>query len=146
MPVGTSSNGRKYRDLEMNMVPVPKARVTVAAAPDATGHPHPDVPDGTRMIALSDDKDPTGPRLHFTRAEFTRFTESVVDGEFDDLLATDDEMMQAASEPGHPARSRSAGRVFGWSRLVVGDEWEQELVRLLRGFPWEKMPPGPGAV
>lgn len=76
--------------------PILKECVIVAAAPDADGHPHPHVPDGTRMIALSDDKDENGPVLFFTRAEFTKFSEGIRAGEFDDLMATDEELAAAA--------------------------------------------------
>lgn len=39
--------------------------------------------DGT--IGVRDDKDPTGPVLHFTRAEMLAFVQGAKAGEFDDL-------------------------------------------------------------
>ncbi|SBT89360.1 protein of unknown function [Streptomyces sp. DI166] len=63
--------------------------VLVAAGPDAEGHPHPKVLDGTRMIEVTDSKDPAAPVLAFTRVEFTKFAEGIKAGEFDDLMATD---------------------------------------------------------
>lgn len=109
--MGTITNGRTTKAFEnvnapglawrkssrTDLDPILKDCVIVAAAPDANGHPHPHVPDGTRMIALGDDKDESGPVLHFTRAEFTKFAQGIQAGEFDDLMATDDEM-NAASE------------------------------------------------
>ncbi|WP_432158968.1 DUF397 domain-containing protein [Streptomyces sp. bgisy153] len=109
--MGTITNGRTVRPFEVasapglhwrkasrtDLDPILKDCVIVAAAPDAEGHPHPHVPDGTRMIALSDDKDPGGPVLFFTRPEFTKFVEGAKSGEFDDLLATPDEMRAAAT-------------------------------------------------
>ncbi|WP_149178859.1 DUF397 domain-containing protein, partial [Streptomyces sp. TRM49041] len=68
--------------------PILKDCVIVAAAPAAEDHPHPHVPDGTRMVALSDDKDPGAPVLYFTRAEFTKFLDGAAAGEFDHLRAT----------------------------------------------------------
>ncbi|MCL7427707.1 DUF397 domain-containing protein [Streptomyces sp. YS415] len=108
--MGTISNGRAVKPYEnphapgldwrkssrTDLDPILKDCVIVAAAPDAAGHPHPHVPDGTRMIALSDDKDEQGPVLQFTRAEFTKFAQGIKDGEFDDLMATDDELASAA--------------------------------------------------
>lgn len=75
--------------------PILKECVIVAAAPDAKDHPHEHVPDGTRMIAVSDDKDAEAPVLLFTRAEFTNFIVSAKAGEFDEFLATDEEMEDA---------------------------------------------------
>ncbi|MFP3992228.1 DUF397 domain-containing protein [Streptomyces sp. E11-3] len=108
--MGTISNGRTTKTYEnlnatgldwrkssrTDLDPILKDCVILAAAPDAAGHPHPSVPDGTRMVALSDDKDPASPVLYFTRAEITKFFEGVKDGEFDDLTATGEEMAQAA--------------------------------------------------
>ncbi|MGW7366460.1 DUF397 domain-containing protein [Streptomyces sp. NPDC054841] len=109
--MGTISNGRStmvYENLNAtgldwrkasrtDLDPILKDCVIVAAAPDARDHPHPHVPDGTRMVALSDDKDPASPVLYFTRAEFTKFAQGIRDGEFDDLMATDAELEQAAA-------------------------------------------------
>ncbi|MER7574914.1 DUF397 domain-containing protein [Streptomyces sp. NPDC126514] len=108
--MGTITNGCSFKPYEnpnapgldwrkssrTDLDPILKNCVIVAAAPDANGHPHPHVPDGTRMIALSDDKDEKGPVLLFTRAEFTKFAQGIRDGEFDDLMATDDELAAAA--------------------------------------------------
>jgi hypothetical protein len=109
--VGSISNGRTTKAYEnthaagldwrkssrTDLDPILKDCVIVAAAPDASGHPHPHVPDGTRMVALSDDKDPNSPVLYFTRAELTKFFDGVRAGEFDDLTATDEELHQAAA-------------------------------------------------
>ncbi|AWI32497.1 DUF397 domain-containing protein [Streptomyces tirandamycinicus] len=109
--MGTISNGRTTKAYEnpnapgldwrkagrTDLDPILKDCVILAAAPDAEDHPHPHVPDGTRMVALSDDKDPAGPVLYFTRAEIRKFIEGVKAGEFDDLMATDEEMRQAAA-------------------------------------------------
>lgn len=77
--------------------PIVKDSVIVSPAQDAEGHPHARIPDGTRMVAMSDDKAMDAPVLLFSRVEFTKFIEGAKAGEFDDLLATDAEM-QAASE------------------------------------------------
>ena len=109
--MGTITNGRTTQPYEnpaapgldwrkalrTDLAPILKDCVIVAAAPDAAGHPHPHVPDGTRMIALSDDKDLHSPVLYFTRAEFTKFADGVKAGEFDDLLATPEELEAAAA-------------------------------------------------
>ncbi|MER7814582.1 DUF397 domain-containing protein [Streptomyces sp. NPDC096153] len=109
--MGTISNGRATKSFEniqapgldwrkasrTDLDPILKDCVIVAEAPDANGHPHPHVPDGTRMVALSDDKDDTGPVLYFTRAEFRKFLEGAKNGEFDNLMATDEELEQAAA-------------------------------------------------
>ncbi|MFI2367321.1 DUF397 domain-containing protein [Streptomyces sp. NPDC018833] len=108
--MGTISNGLAVKTYEntnapgldwrkssrTDLDPILKDCVILAAAPDAKGHPHPHVPDGTRMVALSDDKDPSSPVLLFTRAEIRKFFEGVKAGEFDDLMATDEEMEQAS--------------------------------------------------
>jgi hypothetical protein len=77
--------------------PILKDCVILAAAPEAHGHPHYSIPDGTRMVALSDDKDTASPVLYFSRAEIRKFLEGAKAGEFDDLMATDEEMEQAAA-------------------------------------------------
>lgn len=73
--------------------------VLVAAGPDARNHPHPKVGNGTRMIEVTDSKDPDAPVLSFTRVEFTKFAQGIRDGEFDDLMATDDELAAADEAP-----------------------------------------------
>ncbi|MDI9885299.1 DUF397 domain-containing protein [Streptomyces sp. HNM0645] len=109
--MGTITNGKTTKTYEneqapgldwrkasrTDLDPILKDCVILAAAPDAQGHPHPHVPDGTRMVALSDDKDPDSPVLHFTRAEIRKFLEGAKAGEFDDLMATDAELQQAAA-------------------------------------------------
>ncbi|MGW7363269.1 DUF397 domain-containing protein [Streptomyces sp. NPDC054841] len=108
--MGTITNGRATEAYEnhnapgmdwrkasrTDLDPIVKDCVIVAAAPDAKDHPHPRVPDGTRMVALSDDKDPASPVLYFTRVEFTKFAQGIKGGEFEDLMATDVEMKQPA--------------------------------------------------
>ncbi|MEW2084614.1 DUF397 domain-containing protein [Streptomyces sp. NPDC005283] len=109
--MGTLSNGRGTVSFEnlhapgldwrkasrTDLDPILKDCVIVAEAPDAKDHPHYSIPDGTRMVALSDDKDPNSPVLYFSRAEIRKFIEGAKDGEFDDLMATDEEMEQAAA-------------------------------------------------
>lgn len=109
--MGTISNGHATKAFEnvnalgldwrkasrTDLDPILKDCVIVAEAPAAKDHPHYSIPDGTRMVALSDDKDPTTAVLYFSRAEIRKFFEGVRDGEFDDLLATDEEMEQAAA-------------------------------------------------
>ncbi|MGW2559465.1 DUF397 domain-containing protein [Streptomyces sp. NPDC001514] len=109
--MGTISNGRTTKAYEncnapgrdwrkasrTDLDPILKDCVIVAAAPGAKGHPHPHVPDGTRMIEITDDKFPDSPVLGFTRAEFTKFAQGIKAGEFDDLMATDEELEQAAA-------------------------------------------------
>ncbi|WP_418957239.1 DUF397 domain-containing protein [Streptomyces tritici] len=108
---GTISNGRTTKPYEnanapglhwrkagrTDLDPILKDCVIVAEAPAAEGHPHASIPDGTRMVALSDDKDPAAPVLYFSRAEFTKFLDGAAAGEFDHLRATDAEMEQAGS-------------------------------------------------
>lgn len=108
--MGTISNGLASKPYEntnapgldwrkssrTDLDPILKDCVIVAAADDAQGQPHFSIPDGTRMVALSDDKDPSSPVLYFSRAEIRKFFEGVKAGEFDDLMATDEEMEQAA--------------------------------------------------
>lgn len=109
--MGTISNGRTSKPFEnssapgldwrkasrTDLDPILKDCVILAEAPNATDHPHSSIPDGTRMVALSDDKDPDSPVLYFSRAELRKFAEGIKDGEFDDLMATDEEMEQAAA-------------------------------------------------
>ncbi|MGW7367451.1 DUF397 domain-containing protein [Streptomyces sp. NPDC054841] len=109
--MGTISNGRTTKAYEnltapgldwrkasrTDLDPILKDCVILAAAPDAKDHAHPHVPDGTRMVALSDDKDPGSPVLYFTRAEIRKFLEGVKAGEFDDFMATDAELERTAA-------------------------------------------------
>ncbi|MGW7361995.1 DUF397 domain-containing protein [Streptomyces sp. NPDC054841] len=109
--MGTISNGRTTKAYEnvsapgldwrkasrTDLDPILKDCVILAEAPAAEDHPHPHVPDGTRMVALSDDKDPGSPILYFTRAEIGKFFEGVKAGDFDDLMPTHGEMLQAAA-------------------------------------------------
>ncbi|MGW7363060.1 DUF397 domain-containing protein [Streptomyces sp. NPDC054841] len=94
-PNATGLDWRKASRTDLD--PILKDCVILAAVPDAKDHLSPHVPDGTRMVALSDDKDPASPVLYFTRAELRKFFEGVKAGEFDDLMATDAEMEQAAA-------------------------------------------------
>ncbi|MEU5689157.1 DUF397 domain-containing protein [Streptomyces venezuelae] len=77
--------------------PILKECVILAAAPDAQNHPHHSIPDGTRMIAISDDKDPESPVLYMSRAEISKFFDGVVNGEFDEFRASEDELEAAAA-------------------------------------------------
>ncbi|MGW8954659.1 DUF397 domain-containing protein [Streptomyces sp. NPDC055709] len=109
--MGTISNGRTTKAYEnltapglgwrkgsrTDLDPILKDCVILAAAPDAKNHPHPHVPDGTRMVVLSDDKNPGSPVLYFTRAEIWKFFDGVKAGEFDDLAPTAEELEQAAA-------------------------------------------------
>ncbi|HET6354841.1 DUF397 domain-containing protein [Streptomyces sp.] len=56
----------------------------------------PYLPDGTRLVAISDDKTPGAPVLTFTRAEIRKFLDGVQQGEFDEFRATDEELQAAA--------------------------------------------------
>ncbi|MET8682876.1 DUF397 domain-containing protein [Streptomyces sp. NPDC004732] len=78
--------------------PILKDCVILAAAPPAQGHPHHSIPDGTRMIAISDDKDPAAPVLLMSRVEISKFFDGVIAGEFDDFRASDDELQAAAAD------------------------------------------------
>ncbi|WP_405597579.1 DUF397 domain-containing protein [Streptomyces sp. NBC_01410] len=109
--MGTISNGHGTKSFEnvhapgldwrkssrTDLDPILKDCVILAEAPDAKDHPHDSIPDGTRMVALSDDKDPNSPVLYFSRAEIRKFAEGIRDGEFDALMASDEEMEQAAA-------------------------------------------------
>lgn len=75
--------------------PILKECVILAAAPNAKGHPHDSIPDGTRMVAISDDKDPQSPVLLMSRVEMTKFFDGVIAGEFDEFRATQDELLDA---------------------------------------------------
>lgn len=108
--MGTLTNGKTTIDFEnpaapgldwrkssrTDLHPIVKDCVLVAEAPDAVGHPHDRIPDGTRMIAMSDSKNEQGAVLSFSRVEFTKFVVGVKSGEFDDLLATEGEMQDAS--------------------------------------------------
>ena len=43
-------------------------------------------PTAERMIAVRDSKNPSGPVLHYTRAEWAAFVDGAKKGEFDDLM------------------------------------------------------------
>jgi hypothetical protein len=104
--MGTISNGKSKKAYDQSnapgldwrkssrtdLDPILKDCIILAVAPDAKDHPHGSIPDGTRMIALSDDKDLDSPVLLFSRAELTKFVQGVKAGEFDDLLATEEEL------------------------------------------------------
>lgn len=77
--------------------PIVKDCVILAAAPDAKDHPHDRIPDGTRMVAISDDKDTDSPILYMSRVEISKFFDGVIAGEFDHLRASEEEL-QAAQE------------------------------------------------
>lgn len=77
--------------------PILKECVILADAGIATGHPHHSIPDGTRMIAISDDKDPTSPVLLMSRVEISKFFDGVVNGEFDEFRANEDELREATA-------------------------------------------------
>lgn len=96
----TQAPGMNWRkSSRTDLDPILKDCVIVADAGVSKDHPHPHVPDGTRMIALSDDKDANSPVLMFTRAELTKFLQGAKAGEFDDLMATEEEL-KAAAEAG----------------------------------------------
>ncbi|MET8687956.1 DUF397 domain-containing protein [Streptomyces sp. NPDC004732] len=78
--------------------PILKDCVILAAAPPAQGHPHHSIPDGTRMIAISDDKDPAAPVLLMSRVEISKFFDGVIAGEFDEFRANADELQAAATD------------------------------------------------
>lgn len=80
--------------------PILKECVILAEAPPAVGHPHHSIPDGTRMIAISDDKDPKSPVLLLSRVEITKFFDGVVNGEFDEFRASEDEIRDASVTAG----------------------------------------------
>ncbi|MEU1330176.1 hypothetical protein [Streptomyces sp. NPDC005865] len=54
-----------------------------------------DISDATRMIALSDDKDPAAPVLHMSRVEISKFFDGVIAGEFDSFRASAAELAEA---------------------------------------------------
>jgi hypothetical protein len=114
--MGTLTNGTTTRSWEMTQAPgldwrkssrtdldpILKDCVIVADAGQAKNHPHPHVPDGTRMVALSDDKDTKSAVLYFTRAEFTKFADGIKAGEFDGFMATPEELEEAAHATAAP--------------------------------------------
>ncbi|WAL94015.1 DUF397 domain-containing protein [Streptomyces sp. Je 1-369] len=77
--------------------PILKDCVILAAAPDAKGHPHHSIPDGTRMVAISDDKDQESPVLYMSRLEISKFFDGVIAGEFDEFRASEGELAAAAA-------------------------------------------------
>lgn len=77
--------------------PIVKDCVILAEAPDAKDHPNDRIPDGTRMVAISDDKDTDSPVLFMSRVEMSKFFDGVIAGEFDHLRASEEEL-QAARE------------------------------------------------
>ncbi|MBW5420252.1 DUF397 domain-containing protein [Streptomyces sp. BG9H] len=78
--------------------PILKDCVILAAAPPAEGHPHHSIPDGTRLVAISDDKDPQSPVLLMTRVEISKFFDGVIAGEFDEFRASAEELDAAAAD------------------------------------------------
>ncbi|MFI6908915.1 DUF397 domain-containing protein [Nonomuraea sp. NPDC050394] len=52
----------------------------------ATGDTATHKSDQDRLFVLRDSKDPDGPRLYFTEAEWEAFRLGMKDGEFDDLI------------------------------------------------------------
>ncbi|GAB2783740.1 DUF397 domain-containing protein [Streptomyces daliensis] len=76
--------------------PILKDCVILADAGRAEGNPHVSIPDGTRMIAISDDKAPDSPVLLMSRAEITKFFQGVKAGEFDEFTATPEELAAAS--------------------------------------------------
>lgn len=86
---------RKAGDTDLD--PILKDCVILADAGTAKGHPHPSIPDGTRLIAMSDDKDPESPVLLMSRVEISKFFDGVVNGEFDEFRASVDELSAASA-------------------------------------------------
>jgi hypothetical protein len=107
--MGTLSNGRGTVTFEnphapgldwrkagrTDLDPILKDCVILADAPAAKDHPHDSIPDGTRMVAISDDKDPNSPVLFMSRVEISTFFDGVVAGEFDHLRASEEELTAA---------------------------------------------------
>lgn len=94
-PGGPSLDWRKAGRTDLD--PILKECVILAEAPPAQGHPHPSIPDGTRMVAISDDKDPHSLVLYMSRVEISKFFDGVMNGEFDYLRANADELEAAAA-------------------------------------------------
>lgn len=109
-PMGTLTNGRTTIPYDnwtaphldwrkagrTDLDPILKDCVILAAAPPAADHPHHSIPNGTRMIAISDDKDPAAPVLLMSRVEISKFFDGVIAGEFDEFRASEDELKAAA--------------------------------------------------
>jgi len=109
--VGTLTNGRTtipydHRTLpgldwrkasRTDLDPIVKDCVILAKAPIAKDHPHDRIPDGTRMVAISDSKDPAAPVLLMSRVEISKFFDGVIAGEFDEFRASEDELAAAAA-------------------------------------------------
>ncbi|MGW5737246.1 MULTISPECIES: hypothetical protein [Streptomyces] len=67
---------RKARRTDLD--PILKDRLILADAGVAKGYPHDSIPDGTRMVAISDDKDPKAPVLLMSRAVISKFFDGVI--------------------------------------------------------------------
>ncbi|MFF1694939.1 DUF397 domain-containing protein [Streptomyces sp. NPDC058257] len=80
--------------------PILKDCVILADAGIATGHPHAGIPDGTRLIAISDDKDPKSAVLLMSRVEISKFFDGVITGEFNEFRASEDELRAATVAAG----------------------------------------------
>ncbi|MFF3247028.1 DUF397 domain-containing protein [Streptomyces sp. NPDC002870] len=107
--MGTLSNGRATVSFEnanapgldwrkagrTDLDPIVKDCVILAEAPEAKDHPHDRIPDGTRMVAISDDKDTDSPVLYMSRVEISKFIAGVIAGEFDHLRASEEELKAA---------------------------------------------------
>lgn len=112
--MGTLTNGRTTIPYEQHTAPgldwrkagrtdldpILKECVILAEAPLAVGHPHHSIPDGTRMIAISDDKDTGSPVLLMSRLEISKFFDGVVNGEFDGFRASEAELREATAGAG----------------------------------------------
>ncbi len=94
-PGGPSLDWRKAGRTDLD--PILKDCVILADAGVAKDHPHPSIPDGTRLIAISDDKDPESPVLLMSRVEISKFFDGVMNGEFDGFRASADELEAAAA-------------------------------------------------
>jgi hypothetical protein len=92
-PLSPGADWRKASRTDLD--PIVKDCVIVAALPDAVDFGHDSIPDGTRMIGISDDKSENAPVLAFSRVEFRVFAEGIIAGEFTEYYATDDEMASA---------------------------------------------------
>ncbi|MFC1416656.1 DUF397 domain-containing protein [Streptacidiphilus cavernicola] len=106
---GTLSNGRQtvpwnnplapgaqwFKASDTELDAILKNCVIVTVLPDSTEHTSVGIPNGTRMVGISDDKDELAPVLHFSRAEFTIFARGIVSGQFVHLYASDDELTAA---------------------------------------------------
>lgn len=107
--MGTISNGAITKPFEnanapgldwrkagrTDLHPIVKDCVILADAGTAKDHPHDSIPDGTRMVAISDDKDTDSPVLYMSRVEISKFFDGVLAGEFDHLRASEDELKAA---------------------------------------------------